>query len=177
MIARHHQHALLLVGNAVHNGSYYGALASQFMEFGTHVSEYSAYRKRYTPSTDPSDPVVSNVDYAISIKHQGYWYEADAHMFDSCMTRFIDEASTEAEENCRFEVIEGVIWVITTRDVEQFEHMQGRYGHEYWCKLKWPLHLLLMMFTKYSPTLSVEEKLRWTELIKTKRAQQVISDC
>ena len=89
MIARHHQQALLLVGNAVHDGSYYEAFAGQFMEFGTHVGEYSARRKRYTPSTDPSDPVVSNGDYAISIKHQGHWYEADDHMFESCMTTLV----------------------------------------------------------------------------------------
>jgi hypothetical protein len=91
-------------------------------------------------------------------------------MFDSSSPQFFDEADTEADENCRFHVEDGAIQVISTRPIGRFEQCLTRYGHLYWCKSKWPIALLRLMFTKYKPTLDNTEVAKWRQVMTEREA-------
>ena len=162
-----HELDLVLIGA---NESYDGAFARRDTEVETDVAIYSECAPGNRPITHPSDPDITNGDYAISIKSNGYWYEADAFMVASCPGRFFDEADTEEEENCRFQVKKGVIWITTTKYVPRYGQYLTRYGHIYWCHLKWPLPLLLKMYDKYKHTLNKQDMDKWKLLIKTKKS-------
>ena len=73
----------------------------------------------------------------------------DHHWVDNCTGTSIDEASTEAEENCRFQVIHGQVMIIATRPIEPGEQLLIRYGYQYWMDSKWPPALLQTMYDKY----------------------------
>jgi len=159
----------------------YGAFAREDIDTEDYIAVYSDVRPNYTPITHPSDPITSNQDYYISIKSGKFWYEADAHVFDSCSPRFFDEANTESEENCRFTVVDGVIWLQATKPIRRYEQFLTRYGHEYWCNIKWPHTLLLIMFEKYGPTLQSEENrpalLKWEAVLSQRHQLDTIEQC
>jgi hypothetical protein len=77
-----------------------------------------------------------------------------ASRVDSCHARFMNEARTAEDENCILQERNGTIRLQTTKNIIPGERLQGRYGHAYMCKMKWPLALLLTMREKYRPTIT-----------------------
>ena len=98
-------------------------------------------------------------------------HTVNAWKFDSCEARFVDESSTEEDENCYFEVFNGEIWLIASRDIEPYEELFTKYGHEYWCDSRWPLSYLLAMYAKYAPTLldNAEARKAWSVVISARQ--------
>lgn len=162
----------ILIGAATAPGSYYAAFAKHDLPIGTLVARYTSGTRRGTHIVHPTDALTSDGSYAISIPDkQGHWIEADAYRFNSCSARFIDEADTEADENCRFITHAGGIWVMTTTNISQYEQLRSRYGHEYWCNIKWPYALLQVMYTKYAPTLTHLQQTQWKAILAQRRTQ------
>ena len=172
---------MVLIGPAVAPGSYYAAFARQEIETETDIAQYHNGHSHQNPTTHPSDPTTPSNDYAISIFHAGEWYETDSHLFGSCTARFVDEANTEQDENCRFRVKDGVIWLTSTRPIQRYEQLLTRYGHEYWCDSKWPLSLLRTMFKKYSPTLRSADNApalaKWKQALTQRATLDRIAAC
>jgi hypothetical protein len=111
------------------------------------------------------------------MKDGSTWIEEDPYLFDSCAARFIDEAMTEEGENCRFQVINGTIWLVATRSIRRYEQLLTRYGHQYWCNAKWPLSLLLTMHAKYCPTLHQAQESEWNMAIRQRKDLNRLERC
>jgi hypothetical protein len=156
---------IILIGPATAPGSYYGAYAKQDIDVDTRIGAYVSRQKSGEPVRHISDPTTTQKDYAISIKQGNFWYEEDPFLFDSCAARFIDESLTEEDENCTFQVIGGTIWVMATKPIRKYEQMFTRYGHVYWCDVKWPLTLLQSMYSKYRPTLTPLQLEDWKRVL------------
>ena len=158
----------IMIGPATTPGSRWGAYARRpITEEGELLGKYTSHRP--TEITHPSDHPYSGDYICQRLRPNNTYLTVDAAHFDSCHGRFIDEAMTEAEENCMFTLHKNQIWVKSTRPIQACEQLLTRYGYIYWCDTRWPLPLLLAMRDKYKPVSTQTQKLQWQATIEAKK--------
>jgi hypothetical protein len=152
-------------------GSNLAAYAREPLDVDDQVGVFSVPRQTSSDDILASENC-NNTDYAISIKdpESKKVYTVNPYFAASCHARFIDEALTEAEENCKFAIQKGRIVVLATKRIEAGAQFLTRYGHEYWLKRidSVTCELSEAMFRKYSTTMTQRERKEWLRALKRK---------
>jgi hypothetical protein len=92
---------------------------------------------------------------------------------DSCHAYFVDVATTVDKENCKLILQDGRLSLVAIKTIESGDQLITRYGHQHWCKSKWPLLLLLQMYEKYKLlNLTATEYAQWNEIIAIKNLEE-----
>ena len=151
---------LIVISFATMTGSHLAAYARDRIYPHDVIAHYDA------PKPSPSNLVLphespANTDYALLRTHTrtGKQIQANAFYASSCQARYIDEALTEDEENCTFELLGNRLIVRATKQLQPGDQLLTRYGHEYWLEraLKLPLILIQQMYDKYKHTLTTHD--------------------
>ena len=113
-----------------------------------------------------------NLDYAYTMEDRNTQqiYTVNPYFAASCHSRYIDEALSEEDENCRFDIYKGRIAVLATKPMIPGVLLQIRYGHDYWLKRidHNPYELSELMYRKYSTTMKELELKEWRRALKRK---------
>ena len=121
-----------------------------------------------------------NLDYAYEMEDRNTQqiYTVNPYFAASCHTRYIDEALSEADENCRFDIEKGRIAVLATKPMAPGVLLQGRYGQDYWLKRidHNPYELSEKLFQKYSSTMKELELKDWRRALKRKAQKTTRSE-
>jgi len=171
----------IVLGPAEVDGTYWGAYARIDLEVDDFIGYYSAAKQRKANRiTHPSDPP-SDGSYVLERMYKGRLLREDAYQVDSCHARGVNEAMSEADENCAFIVYKGRLGLIATANPKAATSLQTRYGFRYWMNSKWPLKLLKAMYHKYTAIISTDETCQdtitqpiadeWARMIKRKEAE------
>ena len=160
-----------MAGKATMPGSNLAAYAREALDVDEEVGVFSV------PKQTSSNEIIAsedsqNQDYAMSITDlstEQVCY-VNPYFAASCHARFIDEALTEADENCEFVIRRDRIVVLATKHIQPGAQLLSRYGHEYWFKrIDYnPYELSLAMFRKYASTMKETERKDWSRALKRK---------
>ena len=163
------------------SGSNWAAYARDFADVEDILGIFSASKSLKDEILASEDP--KNEDYAMTILDHSTQteYSVNPYFAAACHARFIDEALTESDENCRFDIDKGCIVVRATKLIQPGVQLLSRYGHEYWLKRikNHPIELSFSMFRKYSSTLKGSEMKEWGRALasrKRKDAAAAVSD-
>ena len=152
-------------------GSNLAAYAREALDMDEEVGVFSVPRQISSSEILASEDS-NNLDYAMSITDISTErvYSVNPYYAASCHARFIDEALSESDENCRFAIRRGRIVVLATKHIQPGAQLLGRYGQEYWFKrIDYnPYDLSLTMYRKYSTTMKEFECKDWRRALKRK---------
>jgi hypothetical protein len=99
--------------------------------------------------------------------------KTDAFSVESCHAHFVDEATTEDEENCKLIFQDERLSLVATTTMEPGDQLIPRYGHQPLSKLKYPLLLPRQMYEKYRLlNLTAAEHAQWKEIIAFEKQEE-----
>ncbi len=158
--------------------SNWAAYARDFADVEDILGIFSASKSLKDEILASEDP--KNEDYAMTIPDHSTQteYYVNPYFAAACHARFIDEALTESDENCRFDIDNGCIVVKATKHIQPGVQLLSRYGHEYWLRrIKYlPIELSFTMFRKYSSTMKGNEMKEWGRALQSKKRKDAVLD-
>ena len=148
------------------------AYTRDFVDVEEVLGVYSASKNLQDEILISEDP--KNIDYAYNHTDPDTQREiyVNPYFAASCHARYIDEALTEPDENCRFAMEDRRIVVLATKPMAPGTLLQIRYGSDYWLKrIKHnPIELSQIMFSKYESTMKEAERKEWRRALKRKES-------
>jgi hypothetical protein len=159
-------------------GSNWAAYAREFVDVDEILGIFSASKNLSDEILASENP--KNKDYALTFpdSRTQIEYSVNPYFAAACHARFIDEALTESDENCRFDIEEGCIIVRATKPIEPGVQLLIRYGQDYWLKrIKYnPIELSFTMFRKYSSTMKDLEMKAWGRALASRKRKESVDD-
>jgi hypothetical protein len=99
----------IIIGDAKVNESRWGAFARIELDVGDWIESYDSHK---TASVAHLTDLPYNHDYTMCLtRTKSSNLVIDAFHVDSCHARFMDEATTEEDENCMFQEQNKTIWI------------------------------------------------------------------